>query len=339
MTQTLARPAPVPLLDANPTIEEWLTARRTGIGGSDVAAVLGISRYAGPTRVFYDKLGVLPDEDNAKMEWGRRHEDAIRQKFADEHPELHVCDGPGLVAHPARRWQLATVDGLICDPTSGEPVEIFEAKTATPHGKDSEWGDEATDEVPLPYVCQCTWYMDVFGLRRARLAVLINGWDYREYVIDYDPELARKLRAHASVFWHSNVLPQTPPAADGLESTAEVLAAQHNPAPKSTAELGSDALGWARIYGNAHRDELAAKTRKAEAGNHLRAAFLAAGSPYEGQAGGRKVASFSKKPGGIEFVFDLDRFVAEQPDLHTKYLIPQEVAASSRLTVAKEFMS
>ncbi len=336
MTQTLARP--VPLLGPNPTIDEWLAGRRTGIGGSDVAAILGISRYAGPTRVYYDKLGVLPDEDNAKMEWGRRHEQSIRQKFADEHPELHVCDGPGLVSHPERRWQLATVDGLILDAPGGEPVEIFEAKTATPHSNDGEWGDEATDEVPLPYVCQCTWYMDIYGVRRARLAVLINGWDYREYVIDYDPELARKLREHASILWHRNILMLVPPSADGLDSTAEVLAAQHNPVPKSKAELGSDALGWARIYGNAHQDEVSAKARKAEAGNHLRAAFLAAGSPHEGQVGGRKVASFSKKPAGVEFAFDLDRFAAEQPDLHSKYLIPQEVAASSRLPVAKEFM-
>ncbi len=52
---------PVPLLPADAPVADWLAARRKGIGGSDVAAVIGVSKYAGPTRVYYDKLGVLPD--------------------------------------------------------------------------------------------------------------------------------------------------------------------------------------------------------------------------------------------------------------------------------------
>lgn len=335
MTQALARP--VALLPADATSEQWLAARRTGIGGSDVAAVLGVSKYAGPTKVYYDKLGVLPDQDNAAMEWGRRLESAVRRKFADEHPEFYVADGPGLVAHHDRRWQLATIDGIASECPDGDPLAIVEVKTGSANS--DEWGDELTDEVPLPYVCQVTWYLDVYGLTTGHLAVLLDGRDYREYVIEYDAELAGKLRAHCRAFWNNHVLAQVAPDPDGLESTTDALASQHNPVKKSKDELDPNTVGWARIYGNAHQDEVAAKARKQEAGNHIRSAFLAAGSPHYGYVGDRKIASFSKSEGGLTTEFDVERFAAEQPDLYAKYLIPKVTEPVRRLTLSKEFTS
>lgn len=331
MTQTIS--GPVPLLPADAPLEEWLAARRRGIGGSDVAAVVGVSRYAGPTRVYYDKLGVLPNEDNAAMEWGRRLEDAVRQKFADEHPEFHVRRGPGLVAHPNRPWQLATIDGLVAECPDGDPVALLEVKTGR-SGAD-EWGDELTDEVPLPYLCQTTWYLDVYGLPLAYLAVLLDGRDYREYVIEYDQVLAAKLRGHCEAFWRRHVLAGVAPDADGLADTAEVLASVHRPVKDSEGQLPVEAVDWARIYGNAHQDVLAAEARKQEAGNHLRAAFVAAGSPHHGYVGDRKVASFTllqPRPG-----FDVARFADEHPDLHAAYLLPPPAEPSRRLFVSKEF--
>lgn len=325
----------VPLLPQGASTAEWLAARRTGIGGSDVAAVVGISKYAGPTRVYYDKLGVLGDQDNAAMEWGRRLEDAVRGKFADEHPEFHVRVGPGLVAHADRRWQLATIDGLAAEHTDGDAVALVEVKTGSRNT--DEWGDEDTDEVPLNYVCQTTWYMDVFGLPVAYLAVLLDGRDYREYVIEYDPVLAEKLRGHCAAFWHHHVLAQVPPLADALADTGDLLASLHTPAKDSKADLPDDVVGWARIYGNAHLDELAAAARKQEAGNQLRAAFIAAGSPHHGYVDGRKVASFALVGAEPKRVFDTEAFAAAHPDLHARFLMTAPAAPQRRLTVSKEF--
>lgn len=335
MTQTLARP--VPMLPADASIEQWLAARRRGVGGSDVAAILGVSKYDGPTKVYYDKLGLLPDVDNAAMEWGRRLESAVRLKFADEHPEFHVTEGPGLVRHAERPWQLATIDGLAAECPGGDPLALLEVKTG--RANTDEWGDELTDEVPLPYVCQVTWYLDVYGLRTGYLAVLLDGRDYREYVIEYDARLAAKLRAHCDQFWRGHVLAGAAPEPDGLDSTVDALAAQHNPIPKSEGQLDPNVIGWAQIYGNAHRDEQAAQARKKEAGNHIRAAYLAAGSPYYGFVGERKIGSFSKFGGGVVENFNADLFAEENPDLYTKYLIKKTVEPTRRLNVSKEFTS
>ncbi len=333
MTDTMFRPAPI--LPADAPLADWLAARRRGIGGSDIAAIVGVSKYAGPTKVYYDKLGVLPDEDNAAMERGRRVEKADRLKFADEHPELYVTDGPGLVAHPDRPIQLATIDGIAAEGPNSPPLAIVEVKTGS--SRDPEWGEESTDEVPLPYLCQVTWYLDVFGLDVGYLAVLLDGRDYREYQIDYDAQLAAKLRGHAEAFWFRHVLAQVAPDADGLESTAQVLASQHNPKLTSEGQLDADVVGWAQIYGNAHRDEQAAADRKQEAGNHLRAAFIAAGSPHIGLVGDRKIANFSKSNPKPVVEFDTNRFAAEHPELFAAYTSTRTPEPQRRLTVSKEF--
>lgn len=327
--------APVAVLPADAPLSDWLAARRDGIGGSDVAAVLGISRYAGPVRVFYDKLGALDDVDNEAMEWGRRLEDAVRQKFADEHRELCVRKGPGLVAHPQRPWQRATIDGLASEAPDGDPVALVEVKTGA--SGDEDWGDELTDEVPLAYLCQVTWYLDVYGLETGYLAVLLDGRNYREYLIEYDADLAAKLRGHCEAFWRNHILTGVAPEADGLEDTGYVLASQHRPDKGSEGDLPDEAVGWARIYGAAHLDELAAKARKQEAGNHIRQAFVAAGSPHHGYVSGRKVASWALAGGGTTEEFDEAAFAAEHPDLHTKYLVTTTKEPSRRLTVSKEF--
>jgi putative phage-type endonuclease len=335
MTQTLARP--VSVLPDGATLTEWLAARRNGIGGSDVAAVLGVSKYAGPTKVYYDKLGVLPDEDNAAMEWGRRLEAAVRQKFADEHPEFHVTEGPGLVAHPQRPWQLATIDGLAAESPDGEPVAIVEVKTGAAGAED--WGDELTDEIPLPYLCQVTWYLDVYGLKAGFLAVLLDGRDYREYVIEYDAALAAKLRAHCAAFRTNHVLAGVPPEPDGLASTKAVLDSLHRPRKKSTADLPADVVDWARVYGIAHQDILRAQARKDEAGNHLRAAFIAAGSPHQGFVDGRKVASYPLCGEPTKTITDWAALEADHPELVAGYRRTVEVEQTRSLYVSKEFMT
>lgn len=43
--------------------EEWLAYRRKGIGGSDAAAVLGISPFRTGVDLYYDKLGQSVEDD------------------------------------------------------------------------------------------------------------------------------------------------------------------------------------------------------------------------------------------------------------------------------------
>lgn len=45
---------------SNLSREDWLEYRKKGIGGSDVAAIMGISPFATIRDLFYNKTGVQP---------------------------------------------------------------------------------------------------------------------------------------------------------------------------------------------------------------------------------------------------------------------------------------
>lgn len=61
----------------------WLAERRTGIGGSDVAAILGLNEWTSPYTVWADKLGLLPErEDSEAMRQGRDLEHYVAERFS-----------------------------------------------------------------------------------------------------------------------------------------------------------------------------------------------------------------------------------------------------------------
>ena len=61
---------------------EWLARRRNTIGGSDAAAIVGLSRYGSQYSVFMDKTGRLPDKpDTEAMRQGRDLEEYVASRF------------------------------------------------------------------------------------------------------------------------------------------------------------------------------------------------------------------------------------------------------------------
>ena len=64
--------------------EKWLGLRTTGIGGSDVGAIMGLNKYASPLTVYLAKKNVEGFKGNASTEWGHILEDPIRKKAAEE---------------------------------------------------------------------------------------------------------------------------------------------------------------------------------------------------------------------------------------------------------------
>lgn len=175
---------------------EWLTARRTGIGGSDVAAVLGLSPWRTPLDVYLDKRGEGVDQpDNDAMRWGRYLEPAVRQAYADQTGhEVRVLDQ--MVRHPAHEFMVANLDGFVAPRDAIK--RIFEAKTArTADG----WGEPGSDQIPQPYLLQVQHYMEVTGFAVADVAVLIGGSDFRIYEVPEDRELQQMLVDAEADFW------------------------------------------------------------------------------------------------------------------------------------------
>ncbi|NGO72980.1 YqaJ viral recombinase family protein [Streptomyces boncukensis] len=207
-----------------PGSAEWHTARAHGIGGSEIAAVLGISPHESRFSLWHRKKGLIaPVEETDVMYWGRLHEPAICGEFARRHPEWLVQTAPTFAA-AGRPWQIANPDRLLIGPGIGPddgPGALLEAKTA----RDAEgWGEENTDDIPVHYRAQCLWYLDVFGLDTCRVAVLIAGADYREYLVEYDPDEAHLMRLAAQTFMQSLAADERP-AIDGHAATYQAVRA------------------------------------------------------------------------------------------------------------------
>ena len=302
---------------------EWLEARRKGIGGSDVAAICGLSRWKSPMDVYLDKNGAASEvEQNEAMYWGSAIEGLLRERFAAEHPELEVAEFyGGVAANPEYSWMVATYDGICWEPDAfdergelkdpdTEPVAGWEGKTASSF-KRKEW-DGA--DVPDEYYLQCQWYMGVSGWPRWYLSVLIGGNDYREFVIERDDEVITMLQNKAQEFWRL-VEDRTPPAIDGSEASGRLLDRLY-PAEDAVLEpvpVMPEAESLARAYLEARQALAGAQTivdtianeLKALAGSH---AVVATPSGYE----------IDWKP-RTRVSYDTKRLAEEQPAIAEQY--------------------
>lgn len=223
----------------------WLKARTAGIGASEIAGVMGISPWTSPLALYLRKIGELPEEqDNAVMEWGRNLETAVLKRFLQCHPEFreHGAITGRMYQSKAHEYQIGTPDGVVWDtrprfwndytddtgtlqlrskdgrPHTAVPV-IVEVKTGT---KREGWGQPGSDEIPVHYLAQVQWLMDLMGAPVAWVPVLLNGTDYREYRVERDRGDAKIMHMRAREFWQ-RVQDRNPPPSDAHVATNEAL--------------------------------------------------------------------------------------------------------------------
>lgn len=285
-----ARPGPVLLMADTSDEAKWLSLRQQGVGASDVAAVVGVSPYAGPIRVWLQKTAGLTVPENAAMKWGKRFEDDVLEEFAESHPELSVLPKPGLFADGAAEWRLVTPDA---DAEGEEGADLVEIKTGMSH--DDSWGQPDTDEVPIPYLCQVTWGCGIMLRPRWHLAVLLlDTREYLEYHGDFDAHLFERLCERVDRFWLHNVCQGIEPDADGLPDTTDLLNGRHRAKDKDVkVELPAEARLWAQSYAVNHHALDERETAKREAANLLRQ-HLAAASASVGLVNGEQIVTWRK---------------------------------------------
>jgi putative phage-type endonuclease len=218
-------PMGVELVGPKATREEWLAARRSGVGASEVAQVLGESTWGSPYSLWASKLGRVADQPQTVLQaYGLDMESPIAAIFADKHPEYELLTC-GLVGNRERPWEVATPDRLLVDPTAAygwgdDLLGLLELKTA--YGE-RDWGPDGTDDIPVAYNLQVQWQMEVTGAPYCWVAVLIGDNDYREYLVQRDGDVIAYLVEEVSAFWHNHVLADVPPAVDGHEATTRAL--------------------------------------------------------------------------------------------------------------------
>ncbi len=250
--------------------QEWLEVRRSGIGGSDAAASLGLSFWKSPIELWEEKvLGkTQPKQDSEPMRWGRLLEPVIRDEFAKRTGyEVSVCRS--MLQAPQWPWMQANLDGLI--EITGRGIGVFEVKTAAAF-KDSEWGsnDDSQPRCPDAYALQVAHYLAVTGLEYAVICVLIGGNKLRWLTVERDVEFINSLVELERRFWQY-VLTRMAPPVDGSTACAEMLSRKF---PKSNNVspliLPTGADDWIQQYWQAKAEEDAAGDRKRLAENRLK---------------------------------------------------------------------
>lgn len=203
------------------TRPEWLKLRREGLGGSDAAAVLGISKWTSPYTLWLDKTGRLePDVlDNSTLaaRTGTALEAHVIAEAQNAVDGLHIDRAPYMLRHPDHPCLLANTDGLAWLQTRRTRGGA-EAKTAEPMIA-GQWADG----VPAYYETQVYHYMGVTGLDWWIVAVLLGFGRLETYIVERNDEIIDALLAAEVAWWERHVLGDEPPPVDGSKVTTDAL--------------------------------------------------------------------------------------------------------------------
>lgn len=193
---------------------EWLSLRKTGIGGSDAGAVCGLNPYSSLMKVFYDKTSDETEEnDSEAVRIGHDLEDYAARRFS-EATGLKVRRSNYMYRSVEHPFMIADVDRLVVNEDAG-----LECKTASAYNAD-KWKD---GKIPLHYVLQCYHYMAVTGRKAWYIAAVILGKEFTYRKLVWDDALIKGLIEAEHKFWNSHVVPGVIPDPDGSEICDAVL--------------------------------------------------------------------------------------------------------------------
>jgi putative phage-type endonuclease len=193
--------------------QDFTQDRTKYIGGSDIGAILGLSKFRTPLEVWMEKTGKeVRQLDSLPLRFGSFAEEFVANEYARA-TSFELLHDESIYIHPTHPMMSAHVDRFILgDGLSNPATRLLECKTANPFAR-GEWGEPGTDQVPMSYLCQCIWYMAITGIEQCDLAVLFGNSDFRIYEIERDLELEALVIEKALHFWNEYVLKDTPPPA------------------------------------------------------------------------------------------------------------------------------
>lgn len=199
--------------------EAWEAARSAGIGGSDVAAIVGA--YEGEPwgdlySVAVSKLHpqFVPRRQSLQLEAGHHMEPWILAKYA-EVTGARVMTGLPLLAREDKPWMLASLDAVELD-RSGRVVAILDAK----------FGDGSSWEILPQQRVQLQWYQRVLGPVPAR-TIAFDGVRLRPHAVQVDEEVGAELEEVVEDFWFTFIEPRRLPPPGPSGATAAILSRLH----------------------------------------------------------------------------------------------------------------
>ena len=300
---------------------EFRERRKTGIGGSDVAAVLGLSPWKTPYQLWQEKTGKVEEKTDPKKEMrfklGHMLEPVIANLFMEE-TGYKVEVRNTMYRHREYDCLIANIDRYIVGQRS-----VLECKTSSAYAK-NDWGESGSDAVPQNYLLQVLHYMYVTGYSQepAHLALLMGGSDYRHYIIQYDRELAEFAAERCVEFWEKHVLKDVPPPATVHDDLDDIYHADPRKWSVATDEIKERCIELKAVKDRKSEAEKREKQLKAEIELYMQDAEVLFSED------GRKLATWKKQRDTVGDVIEWEqiaREAVEEPRLaeliakHTRY--------------------
>lgn len=302
----------------------WRAMRRTGIGGSDISALLGMSGHRAPIKLWEDKTGAIPlfdEPPSEQAEMGQLQEPIVRDRFARVHGvEVRLA---GMLRSTRWPWAFANPDGWV-DDGSGALIG-YEGKT-TDKDLGHEWGTDRAPLVPDHAELQSQWCMAVTGARGWWVACLIGGNRNVYRYLRRDDRLIADLVSITGHWWQTHVVGGVEPEPDGSRAWTSYLKQRFPTAdPGSVVELNAaEAVAIQHERREALRAERHAKQGHESVKNRVRR-LLGNAERLIG-AGGTQIATYKHTSR-----FRQKAFAEAEPDLYQQYLTTVEATDVERL--------
>lgn len=240
--------------------QEFIAERRHSIGGSDIAAILGVDIYKTPLDLYNEKLGLVqPFEGNKHTQRGQR----LEAMAADLYTELYglkVRRKNQVLVHSEYSFLTGHIDRVAV----GEK-RIIEIKCPSV----ASYRKVQREGFPAGWIAQLQWYLFLSGYPVGTWVLFCaDQFDLITFDVQADPELHEAMLTQAIKFWEEHVIPQVPPSpvdADKpkieFQRVGGVIVHRDDPQFADAAELLRDAYSL-----KAESDELMrlAKTRMKE---------------------------------------------------------------------------
>ncbi|RRA23377.1 endonuclease [Burkholderia cepacia] len=291
--------------------DDWLAVRRTGIGGSDAAAAVGLNPYMSPMELWLDKTGRSeglpgpdPNDTTSPTYWGTLLEPIVAASYTRVTGN-RVRKINAVLRHPSIPWMLANIDREVVGTSD---VQILECKTAGEHGA-RLWRDGVPEYVEL----QVQHQLAVTGKTAAHVAVLLCGQALEVFRVDRDDALIARLIELEARFWRY-VESDTPPPADGSESADRALRHLY-PGNGGTADFTDD-----RRLSSVFTDLVAVRA-EIEARQAIEARLKQTIQQAMGEATRAvfETGSVSFKRSRDSSTVDLKRLLADHPEFEMQY--------------------
>jgi putative phage-type endonuclease len=317
------------ILPATADRADWLTARRSGIGSSDVPAILGLVDYTPPLKVYYDKTGHDIDDAGEAAYWGTVNEENVARRWAMQNRS--VIRRIGLVAHVDHPHWMTTLDRRVTECPLAEDERVpcaLEVKTRSAF-KSAQWHAGAPDDV----TAQVLWQIIVNGYEHMHYAVLIGGNEYHQGTVRADQytDVMADITTAVDKFWFDHVQAEVPPPPTGDGEALTRLFRRLHPTRSGAVDIDrqDDALDALLDYGTHQRAESAAKKAKAAAKARMIAAL---GSAQSALIGGER--AYSLEPSNAAPKVDFELMAERFPDAYAACVAPNP---TERIDIAKQY--